>query len=356
MASPVYFAPLTEGESSESIQKKVATLYDRAGFGGLFAANDLVAIKTHFGEDGNHNFVNPQYQVPIGRRTRELGGKPFWTETNTLYVGRRANAVDHLILANEHGFSLEATGMPIVIADGVSGREEVMVDVNGRHAKEVGIAPGVAAADALIVVSHATGHLACGYGGAIKNIGMGLSSRRGKLHQHSAVKPRVKEKLCRGDGACIKWCPTEAISMQNGKAVIDQAKCIGCGECLAACRPGAVTFSWKMESKILQERMVEQALGVARNKQGKIGYITFINNVGKDCDCLASREQDVLIKSLGIVASLDVVAIETATLKLIEERLGGSIRKRGYDIDYLPQLKYAEELGMGSSEYTLTPV
>ena len=352
----VFFSRVTEDESPDNVCAKVAGLYDRVGFGKLFAKGDLVAVKTHFGEDGNQTHIPAAFQAPVIAKTKELGGKPFWAETNTLYPGRRSNAVSHIELAHEHGFSIEATGAPVIIADGVTGREEVLVRIDGRHSKEVGIAPGVAAADALLVLSHATGHLACGFGGTIKNIGMGLSSRRGKLYQHSVVKPEVKAHKCRGDGACVKWCPEDAISMVNDKAIIDSKKCIGCGECIAACRPGAVSFQWKIESRLLQERMAEQALGVLKNKQGHIGFLIFIMSVTKDCDCLASRQGDVLVKSIGIAASLDPVALDHATVSLIEQALGAGIRTKAYDIDYLPQLKHAEALGMGSCSYDLVVV
>lgn len=356
MTSTVHFAAVHEGESKDSVQEKVRRLFEAARFGTLFSGEDLVAVKVHFGEEGNRNFVPAEQLTPVVERVRELGAKPFWTDTNTLYKGRRSNAVDHLLLAQAHGFSMEATGAPVIIADGVSGREEVVVEVGGRHSRSVGIAPGVAAANALLVMSHATGHLACGYGGAIKNLGMGLSSRKGKLYQHSVVKPRVRANACRGDGICREWCPAAAITLVNRVAVVDEAKCIGCGECIAACRPGAMQFLWQIESGLLQERMAEQACGVFKNKRGRIGFMTFITNVGKDCDCLASRESDVLLKAVGIVASTDPVAIEHATLQLIEERLPGGLRKNAYDIDYLPQLVYAEQLGMGSRTYELINV
>ncbi len=353
---PVFFSPVAEGEPLDSIRRKVAALWDAAGFGALIADGDLVAIKTHFGEQGNRNFVGPQLQVPLVEKIRGLGGKPFWTDTNTLYVGRRANAVDHILLAQEHGFSVEQTGAPVVIADGVAGRDEVSVEVGGRHSARVGIAPGVAEANALIVVSHPTGHLACGYGGTIKNLGMGLSSRKGKLYQHSVVKPRVRADDCRGDGNCLKWCPEDAIALIDGKAIIDEETCIGCGECIAACRPGAVSFQWRIESQLLQERMAEQACGVVKNKRGKLGFFNYVLNVARDCDCLPSRKGDVFLPALGILASQDAVAIEFATLRLIEERLGAGLRQHAYDIDYLPQLTYAEELGAGSSRYSLVTV
>jgi uncharacterized Fe-S center protein len=356
MKSKVFFVPVGEGEQASSIGEKVVRLHEAAGFDALLGGGDLVALKTHFGEEKNENFVRPAQLAPLVSRLKSRGAKPFWMETNTLYVGRRSNAVDHLMLAHEHGFGIEATGIPVVLADGLSGRDEVQVEIGARHASHANVAQGVANCDALLVVTHATGHLAAGYGGAIKNLGMGLSSRKGKLYQHSVVKPRVDPEECRGDEACLKWCPAQALAMKDGAAFIDEGKCIGCGECLAVCRPGAITFQWKIASKLMQERMVEQALGVTRLKQGRIGYFNFVTNVGKDCDCLPSRERDVLVKAIGILASSDLVAIEHATLDLLQARLGATLRERAYDIDYSPQLTYARELGMGSSEYELIEV
>jgi len=355
MASKVFLAEINPDESFQSIQNKLFQLFDAADFSTVFQKDDLVAVKTHFGEDGNANYIKAPFLMPLIQKLKALGSKPFWTETNTLYTGRRSNAVEHMQLANEHGFSFEATGIPVIIGDGVTGREETIVEINGRHSKKAGISPAVAAADSLLVISHATGHLACGYGGAIKNLGMGLSSRKGKLYQHSVVKPRVKTARCKGDGICIKWCPVKAISMIRDRAVINDSKCIGCGECLAACRPGAIAFQWKIDSVLMQERMAEQALGVLKAKENKIGFVTFIMDVAKDCDCLPSKTDDILLKSLGVVASKDVVAIECATVTLIEKALG-PLRDKAYDIDFTPQMKYAEELGMGSSAFELVKV
>ena len=349
--SKVFFTPLTEQDSDNDIRAKIAALWDKAGFAATIAQGDYVALKPHFGEEGNHNYVKAPLLMPLVEKIRTAGGKPFWTETSTLYVGRRANAIDHMLLAHEHGFGIEATGIPTIFADGLTGRDEFKVAVKGRHAHEVRIAQGIAEANVLVLVTHATGHLACGYGGAIKNLGMGLSSRRGKLYQHSVVKPFVKQKACKSCETCIKWCPTGAIAMSAGKAVIDEKKCIGCGECLAACRPGAIRFQWKIESTLLQERMAEQAMGVVASKRGKMACMTFIMDVGRDCDCLESREKDVLIKRLGIAASTDPVALDLAAIRLIEERLGSPLRSKAYDIDFMPQIKYAAELGMGSTDF-----
>jgi uncharacterized Fe-S center protein len=353
MPADVFFAPLTEQHDDDDIRERVGALFDAAGFGPMIRPRGLVAVKVHFGERGNHNYVKPRLLSPIIDGIEGAGGKPFWTDTNTLYLGQRSNAVDHILLAEEHGFTVAETGVPVVIADGLTGRGEVRVPVPGKHSQEVGIAPAVAESAALIVVSHATGHLVAGFGGAIKNLGMGLSSRKGKLYQHSVVKPRVDQELCIGCRTCVAWCPTQAISMQGDVAYLDPKTCIGCGECLASCQIGAVQFQWRMASKGLQERMAEQAAGVARRLEGRIGYITFVMDVGKDCDCLASNPADLLIRRAGILASKDPVALDQASLDLVEEHLGGPLRRAAYDIDFEPQLAAAEALGLGSRDYRL---
>ncbi len=353
MPATVWFAPLTEEQDDAAIRARVAALFDAADFASLVRPAGLVAIKTHFGERGNENFVKPRLLLSLIERLERCGGKPFWTDTNTLYLGQRSNAVDHVKLADSHGFSVAETGIPVIIADGLTGRGEVRVPVPGKHSSEVGIAPAVAEAAALVVVSHATGHLVAGFGGAVKNLGMGLSSRKGKLYQHSVVKPRVDTQICIGCRGCLVWCPTGAISMRERRAFIDPKACIGCGECLAACQIGAVRFQWRMASRGLQERMAEQAAGVARRLEGRVGYLNFVMDVSKDCDCLASSPGDMLLRRAGILASLDPVAIDQASLDLVERQLGRPLRKAAYDIDFEPQLEAAERMGMGSRAYDL---
>jgi len=356
MSSPVWWVPLAEGEGPDAVRRKALAAWDAAGLSGLVGPGDLIALKVHFGEEGNHNYVRPHLLAPLAERVKAAGGRPFWTDTNTLYVGARSNAVDHLALAAAHGFTLEATGAPVIIADGLTGREEVRVRVDGRHSRDVGIAPAVAECDALVALSHATGHLVTGFGGAIKNLGMGCSSRKGKLYQHSVVKPRVHAATCTGCGACLEWCPVGAIALVEGKACIDPKACIGCGECLAACRPGAVRFQWRMASSGLQERMAEQAAGVLKRLAGRVGCLTFVMDVGKDCDCLPSRPEEVLLPAAGVLASRDPVAIDQAALDLIARHLGRPIQEAGYAIDPAPQLDAAEALGIGTRAHDLVRV
>ncbi|MBN1336020.1 MAG: DUF362 domain-containing protein [Deltaproteobacteria bacterium] len=353
MPSTVWMVPIVEGDAPDAVRRKAGVAWDAAGLSRLIRPADLVALKVHFGEEGNHNFVRPHLLVPLVERVKAAGGKPFWTDTNTLYVGARSNAVDHIALAHAHGFTLEDTGAPVIIADGLTGREEIRVRVDGRHSAEVGIAPAAAACNALVAVSHATGHVVTGFGGALKNLGMGLSSRKGKLYQHSVVKPKVHAASCTACGTCLAWCPVHAISIVGDSALIDPKTCIGCGECLTACRIGAVRFQWRMASAGLQERMAEQAAGVVRHLSGRIAFMTFVTDVGKDCDCMASRPRDVLVKAAGILVSYDPVAIDQAALDLVASHLGRPLTEVGHAIDPTPQLDAAAALGIGSRDYDL---
>lgn len=356
MTATVYFAPVTPEESIPAIREKVHALWERAAPQDLVGDRDLVALKVHFGEKGNQNFIRPPLLMPLVERVRKARGRPFWTDTNTLYTGPRANAVDHIRLAHDHGFSIEETGCPVIIADGPTGREEVEVEVGGRHSRKVGVAAGVSTCDALVVASHATGHLVAGFGATLKNLGMGLSSRKGKLYQHSVVKPWVDEAQCRGDWACMKWCPVDAIehtTSEDGRPVarIVKSTCIGCGECLSACRPGAIRFAWKMASPGLQERMAEQAMGVVSLLGKRMVCFCYLLDVSRNCDCLPSKPEDMMLPALGVAAATDPVALDQACLDLIEQRLGGPLSEHAHDVDPTAQIAYAEELGMGTRQY-----
>ncbi len=222
-----------------------------------------------------------------------------------------------------------------------------------RHYKEVGIAREIAYADALVNLSHFTGHLVTHYGAALKNLGMGCSSRAGKLNQHSSVKPSVIEKKCTGCLVCLQWCPTNSIREVDDKAKINKATCIGCGQCLSVCKFDAIHYNWGISSQEVQERMVEHAFAVLKNKKDKITHLTFLTHITLDCDCLAKDEKPV-VNDIGILASNNPVAIDKAALDLIEQYAGskfGNITQR----NNLPltQIYYAESLGMGSSNYNL---
>ncbi len=352
----VYFIRLTGDQTPGEQKRLLENLFAKSGAENYFKAKDLVAIKTHFGEKNNKGYVSPAYIKVIIDQIKCRKGKPFLTETSTLYVGSRSNAVDHIALANEHGFGFKEMGAPIIMADGLIGDSEKNVKINGVHCKEVGISSEILKAHSVMVITHFKGHLASGFGGAIKNVGMGLANRKGKMRQHSDMKPRVKPQTCTACGVCINWCPTQAISMVEGKASINSDICIGCGECLAVCRFNAIEYNWKTTSKLLQEKMAEHALGVAVCLKSKIFYFNFINNITKDCDCMGGN-CEIIASDVGVVASDDMVAIDQASLDLIVKSSGEDVFKKHWqNVDHDLQLAHGEKIGLGSRKYNLVEI
>jgi len=299
-----------------------------------------------------------------------LGGKPFLTDTNTLYVGSRADAVDHLQTAVENGFAYAVVNAPLIIADGLTGRDFVQVPLQMKHFQEVKISSAVFHADALLVLSHFKGHELVGFGGALKNTGMGIGSRGGKQTMHSDVLPVVREKKCRSCAKCVPWCPAGAISVSQEKRVasIDAQKCIGCGECTITCPHRAIAISWKIEPHLAQEKIIEYAAGALKNKQGKAGFINFVLNVSPDCDCCSWTDAPI-VRDIGILASLDPVALDQACVDLINKEKGlAGTRLAGNEeagdkfgalwpeANWERQLAYAQEAGLGSREYHLIAI
>ncbi len=350
MVSKVYFYPLTLKEGKEKVQGALKVLLERCRFFEGISKNDFIAIKIHFGEEGNRGYVKPEYLRETIKEMQKRGARVFLTDTNTLYVGKRANAVDHLILASKHGFTVENTGAPVIISDGLLGNNEIKIKIKGKHFKEVPIARELGLCSGILSINHFTGHIVTHFGAGIKNLGMGGSARAGKLLQHSNLSPKVNTSKCNGCEICISWCPTSSIFMFEGKAKIESKTCIGCGQCLSVCPIYAITFSWNESSEIVQEKMVEHALGVLKGKEEKSCHINFLTHITSECDCLA-KDEETIVEDIGILASRDLVAIDKASLELFS-------KKYGKNISDLPerQIKYAEELGIGSSKYELEEV
>ncbi len=362
----VYLARLRAKGKDESVPAKVLTLFHRAGFCDLISERDFAAIKVHFGEPGNTGFI-PAYNIrPIAEAAREAGARPFVTDANTIYLGGRSNAVDHLKAAYDHGFLPSVVGAPAIIADGLRGRDFVRVPVEGKHFREVNVASAIAASEVLIGASHFKGHMLAGFGGTLKNIGMGCAARSGKQLQHSDLKPEVDADTCVACLECMRACPVSAISVVKGKAHIGKAACIGCGECTATCRFGAIAVQWKTDNRAFLEKMVEYAQGVLKGKSGKCGFYNFIVNVTPDCDCLGWSDA-YLVQDVGIVASTDPVAIDQASADLVNAAAGlpGSrltavnVADKIRDVHDVPwehQLEYAEQLGLGERKYDLIEI
>ena len=368
----VYFASSRARSHRESLLKKVGLLFDRAAVAKMIQPGDLVAIKLHFGERGTTAFLNPVLVRQIVQRVRQVGGKPFLCDSNTLYTGGRTNAVDHLETALQHGFSYATVEAPVIIMDGLRGHGSHEVQIGGNHFESVQIGAAVVEADLLIVLSHVKGHAMTGFGGAIKNLSMGCSSRAGKQRMHSAVKPEIDAGRCRRCGECVRWCAAGAIlfSAEGGEAArIDPEKCTGCGECIVACPHRAVKVQWDTALPVLGERMVEFACGVMKNKQEKVICFNFVLDVVPDCDCNSWSDLPVVPDS-GIVVSTDPVAADQAAIDLINAQPGiagtalpGALEPGGDkfcalhpQIDYRLQLAYAEKMGLGRRSYELVTV
>ncbi len=366
--SKVYFTDLRT-RSGTNLFQKLSRLFDRAGLGRIVEKDGLTAVKLHFGERGGSGFIRPIFLRPIVEKVKEAGGKPFLVDTNTLYPGSRSNSYDHLLLAAEHGFNQVVTGAPLLIGDGLRGQSFQEVEIEGKHIKKAYIGSDIAYADSLIGVAHFKLHLATGFGGAIKNIGMGCASIAGKLAQHSNFRPFIKEERCTGCERCRPYCLPQAIELREGKAYIVGEKCTGCGECIPSCPTGAIRVKWDAASRELQERMVEYLWAVTRGKGGRVGYINFLLNITPDCDCF-DRSDAPLVPDIGILASPDPIAIDQASVDLLNQSPGlkNSALQRSFnpgddkikdiypEIDYTIQLSYGEGLGLGKRGYELIKV
>ena len=356
MKSKVFLAPVMDGAAVTQQVESLQKLYTAGELNKVVAKRDFVAIKFHVGEKNNTTHVKPELIRKIVDLAKEAGGQPFLTETSTLYKGERENAVKHIMHANRHGFGIEQTGAPFIMADGLTGNAEFEIQIEGELHKSVKVARDVVSADTLIVVSHATGHVVTGLGACIKNIGMGLASRMGKMREHSAMLPEVIQDKCRFCKKCIQWCPQETIIEKNGKAFIVSENCIGCGECLAVCRFDAVKYDWNAESGFTQKSMAEHAFGILKGKAGKSLFINVLVDMTNDCDCF-SVKQEKCIPDIGILASFDPVAIDKATLDLTAQKNGKTLAEMAHARnDAMIQIGHAAKIGMGSLEYDLITV
>jgi len=367
LAAKVYFSSLKATKRKENHVSKLANLAKAGGLWDKFKEKELIAIKIHFGEQGNTGFINPIYTREIIARLKEKGCKPFLTDTNTLYVGTRANSVDHLETALAHGFGYATTGAPLIIADGLTGKNYIEVGIKGEHLSSVRIAGDIYSADGLVTMSHFKGHVLTSFGGAIKNLGMGLGSRSGKYKMHQGAIPNIDEEACIKCGECVEWCPADAIIITPQESRIDPDLCIGCGECKVTCNYEAVKVSGgTTNTRAVQEKMVEYALGGIKGKEKKMGYFNFLMDITPECDCCGWSDRPI-VPDQGFLYSDDPVAIDQASLDLVNKARGfedsalkenhepGQDKFRGVhpDVDPEDQLQHAEKIGLGSRKHEL---
>lgn len=369
MASKVYFADL-RADVHENLQQKLTRLMKTAGMGDIDFRDKFVAIKLHFGEPGNLAFLRPNWARTVADFVKERGGKPFLTDCNTLYVGGRKNALDHMDSAMLNGFNPMTTGCQIIIADGLKGSDEVEVPVvGGEYVKNAKIGRAVMDADVFISLTHFKGHEEAGFGGCLKNIGMGCGSRAGKMEQHNAGKPHVAQKHCIGCGQCRKICAHGAPIIENGKAHIDYDKCVGCGRCIAVCPKDAVRIDWDESTTNLNCKIAEYTKAVVDGRP--CFHISLVIDVSPNCDCRPENDM-AIVPNVGMFASFDPVALDMACVDAVNAQtpLRGSAADDAHakahvhdhfqrlhpDTNWRSCLEHGEKIGIGTREYELIKI
>ncbi|WP_407081567.1 DUF362 domain-containing protein [Marinitoga aeolica] len=370
MPSKVYFTDLRT-RPGMNLLDKLERLVKKAGIENIDFKEKFVAIKIHFGEPGNLAYIRPNYAARLVELIKELGGRPFLTDANTLYSGKRSNALDHLESAYENGFNPLAVGCHVVIADGLKGTDYTEIPINLEYCKTAKIGTAIVDSDVIIAMTHFKGHEQAGFGGTLKNLGMGCASRGGKLELHSTSQPKIVEKNCVGCGICVKNCAHDAIHLNEKKiAYIDYDKCVGCGQCVAVCQYNAAQVVWNESSEIMNKKIAEYTYAIVKDKPAF--YINFIMNVSPDCDCWSNNDYPI-VPDIGIAASFDPVALDMASVDLVKNApiLPGSKIYKDHSHDFVGEdkfkfvhpnadweagLNHAEKIGLGTKNYELIKV
>ena len=371
--SKVYYSNLRATPKMNLLQK-LERLVKKAGIKQIDFKDKFTAIKIHFGEPGNLAFLRPNYSKVIADMVKNLGGKVFLTDCNTLYVGRRKDAIEHMDAAYENGYNPFTTGCQIIIGDGLKGTDEAYVPVpGGEYVKEAKIGRAIMDADIIISLNHFKGHELTGFGGALKNIGMGCGSRAGKMEMHCDGKPRVRSQSCIGCGICTKICAHAAISITEEKAAINHDLCTGCGRCIGVCHANAIMPSWDESNDILNKKIAEYSLAVLNNRPHF--HVSLVIDVSPNCDCHAENDLPI-IPDVGMFASFDPIALDMACADManrapvisgsyLEEQVkkhkGGCSDSDHFHIthpetNWMVCLDHAEKIGIGSKEYELIEV
>ncbi|MDD4251319.1 MAG: DUF362 domain-containing protein [Candidatus ainarchaeum sp.] len=344
MTSGVYFIQISDYTETKKINDASLTLLKEIESENKIKFEKELPIKVHFGEKGNTTFIKPENYVSIINYLKTKTN-PFYCETNVLYKGERTFSKTHMKIAKEHGF----TQLPIIIADGDHGENYEEIKINKKHFKECKIGKIIANSKQLIVIAHFKGHMLAGFGGAIKQLGMGCASRGGKLAMHAQSKPILNPLSCKKCNTCVQHCPTNACIISTIPH-IDYSKCIGCATCIAVCPHDAIKINWASTTpKSFNEKLAEYALGATTNKDGtrkKIIFINFVFNITKNCDCHGHPDK-IVAKDIGILASNDPVALDKACIDLIRKNEDKKIF--GGD----NQLTYGEKIGLGTTNYNL---
>lgn len=370
--SKVYFTDFRTKAFGDGLPVKLKKLLKKAGIDKLDMDGKFVAIKLHFGELGNISYLRPNYAKAVADVVKELGGKPFLTDCNTMYPGSRKNAIEHLYCAWENGFTPLTVGCPIIIGDGLKGTDDIEVPVEGgEYVKNAKIGRAIMDADIFISLSHFKGHEMTGFGGAIKNIGMGCGSRAGKTEQHSSGQPTINEELCRGCKKCMAQCANNGLvyNPDTRKMSVNKTNCVGCGRCLGACNFDAINFENYHANKLLNCKMAEYAKAVVDGRPQF--HISLIVDVSPNCDCHSENDVPIL-PNIGMFVSQDPLALDQACVDACQaatpmpgSQLYEHIHAPGFcdkhdhfrnstpESEWQSCLEHAEKIGLGSRKYEL---
>ena len=368
----VYFTDFRTKANGDGLPTKLKKLCKKAGIADLDLEGKFVAIKMHFGELGNISYLRPNYARAVVDVVKELGGKPFLTDCNTLYPGSRKNALEHLYCAWENGFTPLTVGCPILIGDGLKGTDDVEVPViGGEYVEKAKIGRAVMDADVFISLNHFKGHEMTGFGGAIKNIGMGCGSRAGKCEQHVSGKIKISQSKCRGCKRCQFQCANNALTYnkETMKMEVNTDNCVGCGRCIAACNFDAIYSADYHAPQLLNYKMAEYAKAVIDGRPNF--HISLVLDISPNCDCHPENDAPIL-PNIGMFVSKDPLALDQACVDacLAATPMPGSqlydrmhsadfhdhhdhFKNSTPESEYKSCLEHAEKIGIGTREYEL---
>ncbi|MDD2218723.1 MAG: DUF362 domain-containing protein [Desulfoplanes sp.] len=371
----VYFTNFRTKAFGDGLPTKLKKMILKAGIGNIELQGRFVAIKLHFGELGNISYLRPNYARAVADVIKDLGGKPFLTDCNTMYPGKRKNALEHLECAWENGFTPLTVGCPILIGDGLKGTDDIAVPVTGgEYVQEAKIGRAIMDADVFVSLTHFKGHEMTGFGGAIKNIGMGCGSRAGKTEQHSSGLANIDEDLCTGCKACLKECANDALHFnpETKKTTVDHDNCVGCGRCLGACNFDAISFENDDAYELLNRRMAEYTKAVVDGRPQF--HISLIVDVSPNCDCHGENDVPIL-PNIGMFASFDPLALDQACVDaclkakpLPGSQLADNLSNPDFtdhhdhftnstpESEWRSCLEHAQKIGLGTREYELIVV
>ncbi|MDR1861294.1 MAG: DUF362 domain-containing protein [Bacteroidales bacterium] len=367
MASEVFFTDMRT-RTGRNLLDKMESLIRHAGIESIDFTDKFTAIKLHFGEPGNLSYIRANYVARLVQFLLSKQAKPFLTDSNTLYKGRRSNALDHITSAFENGFNPLAVPCPVVIADGLKAIDFIEIPLGLKYCNTAKIGAAIAHADIIVSMNHFKGHEQAGFGGALKNLGMGAASRQGKLELHSSSQPIIDKAECKSCGQCTKYCAAEAIHLDDDrKAEIDYERCVGCGQCVAVCQFEAAQPVWDNSTDVMNFKIAEYAMAVVKAKPSF--HINFVMDVSPYCDCWDSNDA-AIVPNIGIAASFDPVALDMACADMVTKAAANvntclDVHAYGQlqnvdkfklihpNTDWKAGLKYAEEIGLGSVDYEL---